>query len=374
MPTAMLTQDDVQRLLSEPTWHVRQEVAEKVSSRYALGQFEGRQIAIAEQIFRLLMKDTEVQVRKVLAEQLKESESIPRDVLLSMARDVSEVAVPVLEVSDLLSDADLISIVESGKEIERMVAIAKRKKVSLRVSKALVDTGKEDVVVNLVRNEGAEIPEQSFDKILQDFAGHTDIVSSVVERAHLPVTVIEKLIALVSDKVADELTKKYNISATRIMLESENTREMATLKLIDHNTSQADVEQLVTQLKAFHRLTPSIILSGLCRGNFRFFETSLARLSNIPVANAHMLINDKGELGFRALYEKAGLPESMFMAVKMALIATQQLQEDGTKPGTMQYANRVVDRILEFARDKEVDNLSYIIALIRQNSSGDKRL
>ena len=70
--------------------------------------FAGREREIAEQIFRLLVKDTALAVREALAARIKNNPEIPRDIVLHMAADVEQVAVPVLEASAVFSDADLV--------------------------------------------------------------------------------------------------------------------------------------------------------------------------------------------------------------------------------------------------------------------------
>jgi uncharacterized protein (DUF2336 family) len=122
----------------------------------------------------------------------------------------------------------------------------------------------------------------------------------------------------------------------------------------------------VHQLHASGKLTPSIILSALCQGDFNFFETSLAHLSSIPVTNARKLIGDRGELGFRAIYNKSGLPEAMFPAVKLLLKIVRELDVEGEVKGSSRYANRIVERILQYSEDTQMENLSYIIALVRK--------
>ena len=127
--------------------------------------------------------------------------------------------------------------------------------------------------------------------------------------------------------------------------------------------------QLVQQLFESDRLTPSIILTALCRGNFTFFEASLARMAGIPLENARRLIKDKGDLGFRSVYQKAGLPDSMFDACRLVLSVMHEISEQGgdVAPGTIHFANRVVEKVLLHQQGREVENLAYILALIRQN-------
>jgi uncharacterized protein (DUF2336 family) len=363
-----LSQEDVRRLLSEQDSGARVEVAQKIAGAHATGEFKETELQIAEQIFRLLLRDTEVRVRAALAEGLKSDPKAPKDIIKMLASDEDRVSAPVLENSEVLDDEDLVAIVRSHGEITKNIAIANRKKVSNVVSAALVETENPDVVSHLVKNAGAEISETSFKKIIDDHSGSEDIVTNVVQRANLPVAVVENLLSIVSDTVAKELKGKYGAVSQKLEQESQKARETMTLKLLDTTHDEKEVQQLVDQMHESGRLSPSIILTALCRGNFTFFETSLAKIAGIPAANARKLINDKGALGFKSLYKKAGLPESMFEPCRLVLDVMHEMHAaNDLHPGNVHFSNRVVSKLLLKTGGQDVDNLAYIIALIRQN-------
>lgn len=367
---AALTQEDVRNLLQESVPESRAAVAAKIAANHAAGQFRENELLVAEQIFRLLLRDTETRVRASLAEGLKNDPKAPHDVMLKLATDDSEeVSLPVLQHSDVFNDEDLLDIVRSHGEITKHIAIANRKSVSSMVSAALVETQNEDVVGHLVKNSGANISEHSMHKIIEDHGTSQEVVSHVVQRANLPVTVVENLLSIVSESVANRLKSQYKEVAERVEREANRAREGMTLRLLDTTRDEVAVLQLVQQLFEADRLTPSIILTSLCRGNFNFFEASLARMAGIPLDNARKLIRDKGDLGFRSLYQKAGLPDSMFDACRLVLSVMHEIADQGgdTAPGTIHFANRVVEKVLLHQQGREIENLAYIIALIRQN-------
>jgi hypothetical protein len=80
------------------------------------------------------------------------------------------------------------------------------------------------------------------------------------------------------------------------------------------------------------------------------------------------LIADRGSHGFLGIYEKSGLPPSMFDAIRLLLRAVQELEHDSAIPGSMLYANRLVERVVNSAGDQHIEYLPYFIALIRQNA------
>ena len=146
---AHLTANDVERLLSEPSAQLRAETVAKIAADFESEHMDDRARSIAEDIFRFLLRDVEVRVRVALSENLKDSQIIPHDIALSLARDVIEVSEPVLKYSQVLTDADLIEIVQTQSSRSR-VAIAQRESVTPGVCDALVESEDEDAVVRAV--------------------------------------------------------------------------------------------------------------------------------------------------------------------------------------------------------------------------------
>ncbi|HLO75939.1 MAG TPA: hypothetical protein VK196_05730, partial [Magnetospirillum sp.] len=106
-----LREEDVARLLANPSADTRVEIAGKIAEQHSA--LSKSQRKLAEDIFRLMVKDAEVRVRQALSRQLKENPLVPHDVAISLARDVDAVALPMLQFSEVLTDEDLIEIVKS---------------------------------------------------------------------------------------------------------------------------------------------------------------------------------------------------------------------------------------------------------------------
>ena len=153
---AILSQEEIQRLIHSPV-DTKIHIAKNIVKYYEQDKYEDGQIEIAEQIFRIMLKDTETKVRKSLAEAIKSIEGVPHDVVLELAKDMEEVSLPILEFSDVLSDVDLVHIIVSTKNEQQHLAITKRKKINEGVSEALIDTKNEKVVGNLMQNTNAAV-------------------------------------------------------------------------------------------------------------------------------------------------------------------------------------------------------------------------
>lgn len=362
----VLNSDEVRQLLEDKTPDSRAEISGRIAAAYSNISIGEKERKLAEQIFRLLVRDAEVKVRSSLAQNLKESTLIPRDIVMSMVSDVTEVSLPILEYSQVLTDADLLDVIYATQENAKFLAISKRGNVSEVVSGTLVNKGDDEVARTLLNNDGAFISDDILTQIVETYKESPGMMESMTNRARLPISVVEKLVNVVSSNIGDSLKKKYKLPDETIQKEVEKNRESETLNLVRAARSHEDVGQLVSHLRDSNRLTPSMILSSLCQGNFDFFESSLALLSNIKVENARKLIADRGELGFRAIYNKSGLPDTMFPAVKLLLKIVRELDGEGINNNNAYYSNRIVERILQYSEENPVENISYIIALVRR--------
>jgi len=363
----ILTPHDVERLLKDDSPDSRVGVLEKVTQHYNVNGFAEREREIAEQIFRLLMKDAAIRVRETLAERIKENPNIPRDIVLHMANDVDSVALPLLESSMVLSDADLVNIIEASRDVNKLMVISKREQVSERVSEALVETSYPQVLTSLLSNDGAAIGERALERIIDDFRGEPHVIEAMVERKSLPMTLVERLVNEVSDAVADQLKSRYHLTDEQIEKETAGTRDDVMLRMLQHDIGDDEVMALVRQMAAEDRLTPSLVMTALCRGQLPFFTAALAHYAAIPYQNARKLVADKGDFGFKGLYGKSGLPESMFQAIRLILLVVKSMENDDAIPGSLLYANRLVERVLAASGDKDIEYLPYFLALIRQN-------
>ena len=115
MPSdSKLSNSDVEQLLKDPSPESREKAATKIAQQFSNVNLSDSERKIAEDIFRLMAQDAEIRVRKALSINLQASSDIPHDVALMFSKDVDEVAIPILEHTDILTDEELISIIQSS--------------------------------------------------------------------------------------------------------------------------------------------------------------------------------------------------------------------------------------------------------------------
>ncbi|MBL28119.1 MAG: hypothetical protein CMM50_11300 [Rhodospirillaceae bacterium] len=340
-----LSQEDVDRLLSDPSAETRRITATKIARDFGSEVLTESEQKVAQEIIGLLVRDVAVRVRQALSEGLKHNPNVPPDVAVALSKDVDDVATPILRNAFAFSDDDLIEIIKIASP-RKLAAIAERDKVSSRVSDALIDHGDENAVACLIANDGAEIDPQSLHRALDRYGESERVHEAMIDRSKLPLVIAERLVAMVSNQMRTRLVTRHELkpeTATELMFEA---RERATMALLSPDADAREVHRLVDQLYRFKRLTPTMVLRALCTGDVVFFESAITRLAGIPEDNVRILVGDTGGIGLKRLYDKAGLPASMFPLARSAIELYQEMQRKGMPDSRDSYARLMLERIV----------------------------
>lgn len=360
-----LSAKDVQSLLTNPAPDQRARVVGQLAIDIDSGRLSETEWNLALDIMRAMAADAEIMVRRAVAASMKSSENLPHEIALKLARDDVSVALPVLENSHVLSDDDLISILADGNGAKQ-VAIARRPQVSETVASAIVDTGNAAAVTTLVSNDGAALTEPLLKKTLDRYGQFETVKAAMVHRDQLPVTITERLVSLVSEKLKLTLAARHRLPAdvaTDIILDA---RERATVSLLSQNTSNEDTHALIQQLHASGRLTPSLVLRALCSGDMRFVEDAMAEIAGTSADKASLLIHDAGRLGLKALYMKCRFPEALYPAFRVAVDVIHETDFDGGEHDRERFARRVIERVLTQYQSIDVADLDYLLGKLKK--------
>ena len=94
----------------------------------------------------------------------------------------------------------------------RQVAVAKRPKLSPKVTGAIVEFGVERAVETACSNDNAEFTDRTLDKAVERFEKSENVLAAIAFRAALPLSVTERLVNLVGDQVREHLINHHALS------------------------------------------------------------------------------------------------------------------------------------------------------------------
>jgi len=356
-----LTDEDVRTLVKGATPDERALAARKLCMTMERTPLSDDDRALAADILRVMAADAAELVRKAIAEELKSSSVVPRDVAVKLARDVESVCLPLLTFSPVFTDADLAEVVRLGGPV-RQVAVAKRPELSATVTDMLAEHGGERAIVTVCANPGADFSEQGLQRVVDRFEASERVLLAVAYRNALPLAVTERLIGMVSGHVRTHLMTQLDLSAETAMEIATGAAERATVDLVDQAGKTADVKGLVTHLHRERKLTASLLLRALAHGHMTFFEWGVAELAQVPHHRTWLMIHDAGPLGLRAIYERAMLPARLFPAFRAAVDTFHAMEFDGGPRDQERFQERMLQRFLTQPQAAAREDVDYLLA------------
>ena len=139
----------------------------------------------AEGALLMLLDDASPLVRQAMAEVFARSIDAPAAIVQALSVDQPSVALPILEHSPLLIDADLVDIVATGN-CEMQCAIARRVNLPASVSAAIAEVGTPSAALELIENAYAELAPFSWDRIVERHGHLAAIRESMLVLEDLP--------------------------------------------------------------------------------------------------------------------------------------------------------------------------------------------
>jgi len=316
--------------------------------------------AAAEGAMILLLDDSSPLVRFALADALGASADAPSAVVHALVNDQPDIAVVVLERSPLLLDSDLVDSVAVGGALMQS-AIARREMLPRAVSAAIAEVGSAEACLTLIENVSADIAEFSLSRIVQRFGHLAAIREALLAWADLPAAIRHTLVVKLSETLADFVVACRWMEEGRAQRIAQEACEKATVIL----AVEFDVSPLVGHLRETGQLTAGLVLRSLLSGNVDFFEQSLAELADLPAARVSALLHDRRAAGFKAVYERAGLPSSVYPAFRAAIEA---MHDDGlAEPGgATRLKRRMVERVLTSCASLPAGDVEPLMMLLRR--------
>ena len=341
----------------------RAEATRSLARAWLISDLSEEDRAAAEGALLMLLDDPSPLVRQAMAEVFARSTDAPGAIVQALSLDQPSVALPVLEHSPLLIDADLVDLIATGNG-EVQCAIARRVNLPPSVSAAIAEVGTAAAALELIENAYAELPPFSWDRIVERHGHLAAIRESLLVLEDLPAATRAALVAKLSDTLAQFVVARNWLSADRAGRIANEARERSTINIAARSGGD-DMRGLVQHLRANGQLNAGLILRALLSGNLELFDHALAELSGLPPARVSALLHDRGGASLRALLTRAGLPESTFAAFRVALEASHEIGFADTPDGAARLRRRMVERVLTHCETDGVSAEPLLILLRR---------
>ncbi|MCW2238506.1 DUF2336 domain-containing protein [Azospirillum canadense] len=329
-PSPGLSARDVERLLASPSPETRIETMAKLVRDLEQGRLTEAERSLALEVMHCFAADAQAAVREAVAWQIRNNSMLTEELAERLVKDVGRVAFPLLRDSGSLSDELLLDVLadpDSGKHM----AIAGRRTVSARVAGAIVESGNVAVVTTLLRNPGADVAEPSLHRALDRFGRVRMVSEAAATRPGLPLAVVERLVAFVSDAVRATLAHTHGLSRELVERLTNRGREAATMRLLRPALrGSEDVESVARWLHANGRFTTALLFRVLCAGDIALFSAGLATKAEVTSEAARTLAWDDGALGLRAVLKRASVAPVLVPPFQIAIGVAKRMEYEGS--------------------------------------------
>jgi len=342
----------------------RVEATSALARAYLHSDLSPDDAAAAEGAMLMLLDDPSPLVRRALADALAASPDAPPAVVLALATDQPQVAAPVLALSPLFVDADLVDAVATGPEAVQ-AAIASRAGLPRSVAGAIAEVGTAQACLVLVENPLADIAPLSIDRMVERFGHMAAMREALLARNDIAPSSRLALVAKVSETLVGFVAKRRWLDAEHAQRVAREACEKATVA-VAADTPTAQTRQLIRHLCASGQLTAGLMLRALLSGNVTLFEEALAELSEMPLKRVGALLHYGGGSSLRALFDRAGLPPSTYPAFRQAIEAMREGDMSSEPDGSARLKRRMIERVLTGCENEALDELAPLLTLLRR--------
>jgi uncharacterized protein (DUF2336 family) len=265
-----------------------------------------------------LAADEAARVRAALADVLKEMPDAPRELILSLARDTEEqVADPIIRLSPLLTEQDLIGLVSDPPASWTALAVARRPDLTAAVSDAMAATASAGAIQILLANRSAAIRETTLDALIARSVEHVDWHEPLVRRPALSPGSARKLSSIVATNLLEVLAARPDLSpgvvaeiASRLSrhLVGKAASWMDSAPRLPRPAPTPPVELL-----DIGKVSEAMLLRAVQRGDAGEVARLLATAADMPFSAVQRVVSLRSAKALVALVWKAGF--SMRVAV-----------------------------------------------------------
>ncbi len=288
-----------------------------------------------------LAKDTLPAVRQILAEAICRSPSVPPETVRRLAQDLeATVAVPILQYSPLLSDADLLELIAASSVTERLTAIASRAEVSAPVADAVVARFDVPAIAALLANKGATLREATLDAVV----GHVEEnLAEGISMLHAPLALrpdlsaraARRIAGLVAASLVSVLAERHGLDRSAVQELRAQTRRSLSASLPDPQKDTArDQSRDARQDYADGLLTEVSVNAALDAGRRAYVMEALSIRSRLPGPTVRRIVESRSSKPITALAWKAGFSMRTAMKLQASLGHIPPLARINARNGT----------------------------------------
>ncbi len=274
-----------------------------------------------------LVEDAAVRVRAAIADVVKALPAAPRELILRLAFDPAPpVCDPVIRLSPLLTEGDLLALLATPPHPDASRAVAARPGLGATVADAVVAQADSAAIRALLLNRTAAMQEATLDALVAQAGAHPEWHEPLVRHPALGKPAARALSALAEGELLCLL-------AERADLDPDLARELRQQMMARLDApaaappAEVDLQASLRRLHAAGALTEAVLLDAVRAGDARRASAILAIASGLPMAAVERAATLRSAKALVSLTWRAGFGMRAGSAV--------QVVPGGLEPGAL---------------------------------------
>jgi uncharacterized protein (DUF2336 family) len=239
-----------------------------------------------------------------------------------LALDAPDVARPVLERSEVLSEQDLVDVAKTRGQ-EHLRAMSRRADLSERVTDAIVETADDDTLGVLARNDTALLSRASHEVLVDRATQNPALQEAVIQRANLPVDLLNEMYFTVEARLrATILARNKDMDPKALEQALATSRKRLATQTGALPADYEEAEAFVAGLLARNALTPAVLAKLLRGGQRTHFILALSESTDIDFNTGRRVIERQDLDALAILCKAAGFDRALFLTFAILLLSS----------------------------------------------------
>jgi uncharacterized protein (DUF2336 family) len=167
---------------------------------------------IVQPILLRLASDSVMQIRLIMADAVKHLSTVARDAVLRLAMDTEiRVAEPIIRLSPLLTEDDLLGLIAAPPASATIHAVARRVGIGEAVTDALIARGDRAAIGLMLENASAKIRPASMEDVLNRARFNPEWLPRIMARPSLTPDTAIRLAGVVADTLLRPLMQRQDV-------------------------------------------------------------------------------------------------------------------------------------------------------------------
>ncbi|MZR30816.1 DUF2336 domain-containing protein [Sneathiella litorea] len=238
--------------------------------------FTNQEKEIMADIICRITTDVAKTIRANFAKNLASKQDIPRNLMVFLANDDIEVALPILRDCGLLAENDLLEIVKHRSK-QHQLAVAARDNIGEEICTALCEINDPEITVALLENHTAKVSPVMLDNLGELSECITEYQRPLLDRPFLPKPIAEKMYRWVSMSLREYIRDNFEVDIRALQMDIKDRED--TIQSISKESDPS--LRLVEKLHHSGELSTRFMIKSLHQGEIDLFEYSFAKLLDI---------------------------------------------------------------------------------------------